>query len=73
MIKNCKICQGDIDTNKDRYAIFKDMDGKKERSKGYYHFSCFMERIAYKAEAVNTLGMAKQMLIKANEKMGLVN
>ena len=69
MIKTCKICQGAIDTLKERHAVLKDMDGKQEKSKGYYHYACLMERIAYKAEAKNTLSFAKNMLLRANNKM----
>lgn len=48
MKKTCKICQMMIDTNLERHGVFKDMNGKKEVSKGYYHFECFMERIQSK-------------------------
>lgn len=69
MIKKCKICEQAIDTLNERHGVFKDMDGKKEVSKGYYHYACFMERIATKAENKMFMKKAWGILNKVDNKV----
>ena len=69
MKKICKICQGEIDTNKSDYAKLEDYSGKKLNSIGFYHKKCFFEKITSKVKEVGIMNKAAEMLMRAEKKM----
>ena len=69
MKKICKICQGEIDTNKSDYAKLEDYSGKKLNSLGFYHKICFLDRMKSKAEQKGLMDKAASMLFRADKRM----